>query len=183
MILLPAILELCGDPVAAVRRTAALQVGRVLSQSGLLARNGSQACDKTVSSVAGQVCGLAWSSSFQQRVSYAHAFGSIAQNVPSDDVCNVFLPAFMDVAHDLVLDVRLVAVSTLLGLIEQPGHRMLCAEHDAAASISMQPDITIVLHDVRLQELVQLMTADSDVAIAHMARSCKVQLMSRLQCE
>ena len=181
-ILLPAILRLCGDPVAVVRRTAAFAVGRVLAHAGVLAPEHDPLADEAAHDVAQQVCSLALSESFQQRVSYAHAFGSMVQHLSHEDVCTLFVPSFVDVARDLVLDVRLAAVSILLELAESNGCTSPCSEHVADAAVDLKLGSKVVLDDVRVHDLIRTMRADSDGAVARLACACEGRLSNKLPC-
>ena len=182
-VLLPAILDLCGDTIAAVRRAAARQVGRVLSISGLLASISTQPRDSSAQDVVAQVCSLARSLSFQQRVSYAHAFSGIAQQLSREDVSTLFLPSFLTLAHDPVLDVRLAVFNTLLAMAKTDVPELPCAQCDTAAEGDMQPAIGAVLKDMRVREAVGIATKDSDVVVAQMASACQKQLSNVLRCK
>ena len=178
--LLPALLELCGDPIAAVRRAAAQQVGRVFCTAGLLAPDNTPPQNGSAQDVAAQVCSLARSSAFQRRISYAHAFSSIVQHASQQDVCMLFVPSFTELANDSVLDVRLATLSVLSAMAELYGHEMPCSPHDAAAVMHMQPGVWAVLNDMRLREAVSLATADSDTVVAQTACVCQKHLSNVL---
>ncbi len=181
--LLPALLELCGDPVAAVRRAAAQQVGCVLSTAGLLAPGCTQPRNNSAQDVIAQVCSLARSSSFQQRVSYAHAFGSIAHHASQEDMCTLFLPSFTKLTNDSVLDVRLAAASVLSAMAESYGPEVPCSRHDDAAAAHVQPGVRAMLTDMRLHEVVNLATDDGDTAVAQTACVCRKHLSNVLLCD
>ncbi len=174
--LLPALLELCGDPVAAVRRAAAQQVGRVLSAAGLLTPECTQPSNSSAQDVVAQVRSLVRSSSFQQRISYAHAFGSIVQHASRRDVSTLYLPSFLELAYDTVLDVRLAAFNVASAVAESCGHEVPCSRRDDAAAAHVQPGVWAVLNDMRLHEVVSLATADSDTAVAQTACVCRNHL-------
>ena len=182
-ILLPAILELCGDPIAAVRRAAAQQVGCVLSTMGLLTPGCSRPRDGSAQDVVAQVCSLARSSSFQRRVSYAHAFENITRHASEQDACALFLPSYLALANDPVLDVRLAAFYMLSVMAEPYEDGMPHSRQDASAAAShIPPGVLAVLNDTRIHEVVDGAAADVNTAVAQMACMCKKQLSSVVLC-
>ena len=176
--MLPAVLRLCSDPVASVRHAAASQLGLVLRQSAVLEPEDRHSPGEVATGVATQLRSLAQAPNFQQRISYAYAFQSMAQHLPAEVITSLLLPSFLALVSDPVVDVRLMAAATLLGLAERSAHHD-CMEHlsrpepDADEAQTPRPSITAVLNDSRSREVMHDMTTDSNREVARMAVACE----------
>lgn len=174
--LLPALLELCRDPVAAVRLAAGGELGTtVASFCQRVATSEDAASGGSIAAAVAGVCQLAGSPAFQHRQVYAHAFARMARAMPPGTVLQYFWPAFVSLASDGVSNVRLAVVHTLLSLVSPQignGTTDLCLQsHEAAAVFVTHPPV----HEMALE-----MEQDSDQEVARLARRV-VSLLGDLQ--
>ena len=183
--LLPAILRLCSDPVASVRHTAASQLGYVLKKSARLVPRDQHPLGEAAEDVAAQVCSLARVPHFQQRVSFALAFRSMVQHLPAAIVTSVLLRPFLELATDPVVDVRLMAATTVLYLVERCTHHKPVedasdSQRAVAEAQSAQHSIEAAVCDPRSRDVVHGMTTDSDGGVARMALACEQRMQEGL---
>ena len=175
---LPSIVLLCGDPVASVRHAAALQAGCVLKHTAVLMPEDSEVCGDAATDVVAEVCSLAGRPDFHQRVAYVHAFESMVQHMPAEVTTSLFLPPFLRLAADPVVDVRLTTAAALLTFAEQVACRelvrdMCSSESEPAEAASCCEGTEAVLSDSRTCNAVHGMTFDRDQGVAQMAAACE----------
>ena len=160
--LLPALIKLCQDSVAAVRLAAGSQLGLTIARIDWRTTSGT-AFDGDMITASAHVCQLASSAAFQHRQVYALAFESIAKAKLSETVLGLFWPAFATLVSDAVPNVRLAVCHTLLNLILRPkggGDTDLRHGCTSPTTVAQTPvlDMALVLID------------DSDQEVARVAR-------------
>lgn len=170
--LLPALLELCRDPVAAVRLAAGSQLG---SAAASLCQ-GAAPSDETpaVSSIAlaaADVCLLARSPAFQHRQVYALAFEGMAGAMPADTVLHHFWPAFASLAADPVSNVRLAVARMLVSLTHVP-----MTEEVTDSSLPSGEAAADFATQLPVRELALELGGDSDHEVARLAREGSLAL-------
>lgn len=117
--LVPALIQLCQDSVAAVRLAAGSQLGLTIARMYEGLPSGI-APDADMTAPVAKVCSLAYCPAFQQRQVYALTFEGIAQALSPEIVMLYFWPAFAALATDSVSNVRLSVCRTLLRLVLKP---------------------------------------------------------------
>lgn len=165
--LVPVLLQLCQDSVAAVRFAAGSQLGLTIARIYESGPSGA-AFNGGLIAAATEVCRLASSSAFQHRQVYALAFEGMAQTLLPEDVMMHFWPAFSALAADSVPNVRLTVCRTLLRLVLGP--KVIESESVRHSGISASTGHLFgIVAQAPVRVVVLALVEDSDQEVARVA--------------
>lgn len=171
--LVPVLIQLCQDSVAAVRLAAGSQLGLTIARLYEGVPSGI-APDAAMTAAVANVCSLACCPAFQHRQVYALTFEGIAQALSPEIVMRLFWPAFAALAADSVSNVRLSVCRTLLRLMLKPQGGVSTGLRHGDISPSLAHSDSISQASVRA--IVLAFVDDSDQEVVRVANQILVSI-------